>query len=145
MSTNSLHDIEIDEISILSASVRPAVRAARIVVAKSKEIPTMNEPLSFDTLEDAMRHLQSVHGLSKLDAMSAAAREHPTLLRKYNAEGIAKAEMLARQRPAAASPAVKVWDNLVSEIAAKHGVPRWHAMQIAARQHPDEFADFQAA
>ena len=139
MTTNNLTNIEIDEVSILSKDVRPAVRRARIAIAK-KEFP-MNEPMSFATFEDACAHLAKMHGMSRSSAMSAAAREHPDLLAKYNAEG----EQIAKRAADAARPqpvkkAVLAFEDRVDEIAKSRGVPRHTAMRAARQRFPDEFA-----
>ena len=146
---NNLSDVEIDEISILSANVRPAVRAAKIVVTKSTKESFMNEPISFPTLEAAMDHLRKARGMGGADAMSVAAREHPSLLEKYQREGeqIAKAaaDQLARDRPL--PDAVVAWNRAVDEEVLSFGgkITRSDAMVRIARERPALYAAMQAA
>ena len=144
--TTNLSNVHVDEISILSKDVRPAVRAARIAITK-KESP-MNAPLSFDTFEDACAHLRKVHGMGGADAMSAAAREHPDLLEKFQREGIeiAKAaDQLVQDRPL--PDAVQAWNTAVDdEVRSWSGrITRSEAMTRVARERPALYAAMQAA
>jgi hypothetical protein len=143
--TTNLSNVEIDEISILSKDVRPAVRAARIAIVKT-EIP-MSEPISFPTFESAMAHLRKAHGMSALDALAAAARQHPELVKRYNDEGtrIAKAAIEEIAKARAIPQAVEVFNKRVEEVMARDKVNKLDALPRAAREFPQEFAKFQEA
>ncbi len=138
--TNNLTDIEVDEISILSANVRPAVRRARIAIAKKES--TMNEPISFASFEDACAYLAKTTGLSKSAAMSQAAREHPDLLAKYNQAGdeIAKAAaekaINLEQVVGDAAAARQFWE-IVGNSMRRSGLSRTAAMSQAGRDYPE--------
>lgn len=142
--TTNLSNLEIDEISILSKNVRPAVRAARIAIAK-KETP-MNEPLAFDTFEQAIEHLEKVHVGSCLAAMSEAAKRYPELVHKYNDQGaeIAKAAREAA-KPRAITKAVQDFELAIDEIQRRDGAGRSDAMSKARAEFPTEFAAYQTA
>jgi hypothetical protein len=139
----------------LSAVDQPAQGHARAVLMKRDisqeehrdmqfEKITREEPIAFDSLEAAMQHLKSVHGMSPLAAMSKAARDHPALVRRYNAEGERIAKQLARRVPTIPADVVR-FDAAVDAIMARDGVDKLVAMGRARAEHPDLFAAYQAA
>lgn len=107
---------------------------------------TRDEPVSFPTLGAAMDHLRKVRGMSGSDAMSAAAREHPELLAKYQQDGerIAKAAREAA-KPRPVTKAEQDFQDRVDEIAKRDGIGRSGAMSKARAEFPTEFATYQEA
>lgn len=106
----------------------------------------IDEPVSFDTLEDAIEHLQMLHGIKKSDAMSAAAAAHPDLVEKYNSAsgGLIKKAMEQMRYPTV-DPAVREFNALVDEIRARDMCTGAAAMRQARAEDPKLFARYQAA
>ncbi len=103
------------------------------------------QPISFDTLEEAIAHLREVYGLSKLDAMSAAADRHPDLVRKYNEAAVERVTPTPVVRIPTISADVVRFDDAVRNIMARDNCSKLVAMERAPREHPDLFRAYQAA
>jgi hypothetical protein len=143
-------------ITELSAVDRPAQEHARAVIMKRAgeqqehdhmhyQKITRDEPISFPTLEAAMGHLRDVRGMGGADAMSAAAREHPDLLAKYQHEGderIGKA--LERMPSPGAPPAVGEFNALVDRIRRRDMCTGTEALRRAKAEDPRLFEQYQA-
>lgn len=143
----------------LSAVDRPAQAGATVAIMKradgddheqenDMEIRKIggDEVASFNSLEEAMRHIRKARGVSASDAMSAAAREHPGLLKRYQSEGaerVAKAAEAAKAR--STSPEVRDFEFLVAGIAERDGVTRSEAMTRARRENPGAYRAYCAA
>ena len=145
-------------ISELSAVDRPAQAHATMAIMKrytddeqenNMRLEKINgeQVVSFTTLQEAMAHLQKINGLSKSDAMSKAAREHPDLLAKYQSEGersVAKAadeRLTIMRRP----PAVQEFEALIRRIKDRDGCDSVTALRRARSEDPSLFAQYQAA
>ncbi len=131
-----LVNISLNELSLVD---RPANPHAKVTLFKSSDDPP--PPMAFDSFEEAMQHLQKLRGLTRSDAMSAAARAHPALVEKYQRAGdaaIAKAAEAARPQPVNKA-AVLAFDDRVDQIAKSRGIPRHAAMSVARDRHSAEF------
>lgn len=154
---NIMRDFTISEISAVDS---PAMENARMSIMKRYTAPDDEKehemqkiltrrddpPISFGSLEEAMAHLQKVHNLSLSDAMSAAAREHPDLVKAYNATGeqqVTKA--LERMRQPTLPPSVATFEAKVREIAERDMCNGPEAMRRARAEYPREFAEYQSA
>ena len=129
------------EISEISAVDRPAQAHARMSVMKREE------PVGFDSFEAAVDHLAKFHECSRTDAMSMAARAHPALIEKYNAEGreqivkAAHAAQKARTKP----EAVTAFHKCVEDVARRDNCSRTEALRRARTEHPEEFSSYEEA
>ncbi|MQA64497.1 MAG: hypothetical protein GEU76_01125 [Alphaproteobacteria bacterium] len=148
-------------ISEISACDSPAQIHARAIIMKrfdpdERQEPNMHKiltqrddaPLSFDTLEDAMKYLSTQHpDMPQSDVMSKAARQYPDLHDEYNDEGewqIRKAEteaLDATRKP----PAVREFESLVSEIKRRDKCDSVTALRRARSENPALFERFQSA
>lgn len=146
-----LRAIKLDELSLVD---KPANPHARVTLFKRDADPTeeitkeMDHHIqSFDSLEAAVAHLRK-HGMSQLEAMTAAVDAQPELVEKFNkAAPVAKrgshlpgylaksADELAELRKAE-----QPFERVVAEIQKRDRCPRSVAMERAEREHPDEFA-----
>ena len=101
-----LRAIKLYELSLVDAPANPHARVTLfkrdVRTEKEETMLQKNEPLGFDTLDDAVEHLQNTLKCGRTQAMSRAAERFPTLVAKFNDEGreIARraAEDLAKSR-----------------------------------------------
>jgi hypothetical protein len=104
-----------------------------------------DEVASFDTLDEAVRHLEKLHP-SRSAAMSAAAERYPELVKRFNSEGVeiakAAADALA---PRSITKAEQDFELAVDEIVKRDKCPRSDAMSKARTEHPDAFRAYQGA
>jgi hypothetical protein len=148
-----LRRLKLTELSLVDAPANPEARITLHKRAQDEDaemrfqkITDTAHPASFDSLEAAMAEIRKVEGCSRLDAMRQAARDHPDLLRKYNAAGMEAVEKLAEDsRSRTKPPAVENFDLLVDAIMERDKVSRSVAMQRARRENPREFEAYQAA
>lgn len=107
-----------------------------------------NPPRSFDSLESAMRYLAAQDPTAaKSDVMSKAAREHPALLDKYNAEGEQRVHKaldtsLTIMR---APPSVREFEALIREIKTRDGCDSVTALRRAKAEDPQLYEAYQSA
>ncbi|MBI2584469.1 MAG: hypothetical protein HYW28_01115 [Rhodospirillales bacterium] len=151
-----MRDFVINEISAVDS---PSMEHARMAIMKradpdnsqepnhmQKIMTRETQPISFDTLQEAMQYLQR-NGMGRTDAMSKAAREHPDLLKAYNAEGETRVHkaldtsLTIMTRP----PAVRQFQDLIREIKTRDGCDSVTALRRAKAEDPELFARYQAA
>ncbi len=137
-----LKSIRLTELSLVDAPANPHARITLFKRHADDEDSKKMEKkvMSFASFEDACAHLRKAHGMSAVDALSSAARDHPSLLEKYQRAGdemIAKAAETAR--PALLSKAEAAFEDRVDKIAKRDKVGRDVAMSRARTEHPEEF------
>lgn len=150
-----MHDFKLTE---LSAVDRPAQEGARAVLMKRADDEQEQEQdmmsfqkiggddvAAFDSFEAAVQHLKSVHGMTPLAAMEAAADRHPDLLKRYNQQGTELAKAAAVSRIRTVPREVRRFDDLVEQVQARDRIPRLAALEQARREFPREFEAYQAA
>lgn len=153
MTTKRKNIMRAFRINEISAVDRPSMEHARMNIMKraapEQEYDEMQKiierPRSFATLSDAMKAIQEDQKCSQHEAMSAAAREHPALLEKYNREGdekIAKAADLTIMRK---PPAVQQFEDLIRSIKQRDGCDSLTALRRAQAADPALFREYQAA
>jgi hypothetical protein len=105
-------------------------------------------PRSFGSLEDAMKFIASQNpDMAQSDIMGQAARQHPTLLRKYQSEGeeaIAKA-VDERLTIMTVPPAVREFHALIDRIKTRDGCDSVTALRRARSENPALFEQYQSA
>ncbi|MCC0059104.1 MAG: hypothetical protein H6886_07520 [Hyphomicrobiaceae bacterium] len=146
-----LRAIKLYELSLVDAPANPHARVTLfkrdVRTEKEETMLQKNEPLGFDTLDDAVEHLQNTLKCGRTQAMSRAAERFPTLVAKFNDEGreIARraAEDLAKSRTRPG--AVEDFERCVDEVAKRDGCTRTAAMRRAAEEYPGAFAAYRSA
>ncbi len=103
----------------------------------------IDTPPGFDSFEDAVEHLKTIHGCSGTEALRKAADAHPTLLDAYQKAGAVSSR--PNFEKAARPLDVPQFNLIVDGIAERDGVSRVEAMRRAARQEPEAFRRYQAA
>jgi len=138
MTKRILKQIHIDEIS---AVTRGANKHARMVLMKRDDSPT-----GFDSFQDAIDAIRRAEGCSRTDALSAAARSYPDLLRKQQDDSdkqIAKAAAEAAPRPVVKA-VLNFWDT-VHDIMKRDGISKPLAMSRARTEFPAVFSAYEEA
>ncbi len=136
----------------LSAVDRPAQKHARMTIMKRAD-PEENDdmrfekiidqPSAFDSFDEAVEHLKTIHGCSGTEALRKAADAHPRLLEAYQKAGAVASR--PNFEKAARPQAVQRFNLIVDGIAERDGVSRLEALRQAARTHPTEFQAYQRA
>lgn len=143
---NTAQDVYDKALSGVPERHRPSYEEARKATAKAGATKAGRQPASFATFEEAVQHLKKLHGLSGTRAMEQAAREHPSLLAKYNEAGEeAVAKAADNARPRGRPKEVQDFDLIVEGIRARDKVSRRVAMERARRENPEAFRAMQEA
>ncbi len=139
-------------ITELSAVDKPAQAHARMAIMKRAD-PEENDdmrfekiidrPRAFDSFEDAVEHLKTIHGCSGTEALRKAADAHPRLLEAYQKAGAVSSR--PNFEKAARPLDVQRFNLIVDGIAERDGVSRVEAMRRAAREKPEAFRALQRA
>lgn len=126
--TASLTNVQVDEISILSTDMRPAVKAARIAITKME--------VSTDTF---MRHVEAVQklaGCSRGAAMRKAVSEYPEAFAAFQEEGRRDGEAFTKLAHASGSAKAEFQLKVDGLMARSPGMKRTAAMRQIARENP---------
>ena len=140
---SQLKDLGIEEISILSEGVNPAVPLARIAVVKGRPERDFgndvadargeddeDEPWDFD---DAVRRVQRRDKISTTAAMSRARSIYPRLFERYNGASTKLIQQVVER-----SANVATFEKLVDAVQFREGCSRLVALEKAARAFPRE-------
>jgi hypothetical protein len=140
-----LRELRIHEISILSKNVRPAVRAARIVVAKSDGLgPTSASDTDAEpkTFNEAVALVMSRDKCTRLQAMQTVRIAWPGLYDAYQSEGQQRAKDAYDElnpKRIAKSAAVVTFEKRVNEVVLRDQCKKTVAMDRARKEFPEEF------
>ena len=135
---NALEDIQIEEISLLSSGVRPAVRAAQIAVVKHTAPAQKGTNMEFPELVETIRARDNC---ARTQAMEKAERQHPEAFEKYQSAGLVPVSQIRKAAPP--PTAVTKFMALVDEHRLKFGTTRVAALEAVRKASPDEFGRFQ--
>ena len=144
-----MQEFSIDE---LSAVDKPAQAHARMTIMKRAD-PEENDdmrfekiidqPSAFDSFDEAVEHLKTIHGCSGTEALRKAADAHPRLLEAYQKAGAvsSRPDFTKAARP----QAVQEWDIAVAGVMERDGVTRTAAMSRVRSERPHLYDALQRA
>jgi|GEM_PF-4565968 len=143
--TTKIHDLEINEISILTTGVEPAVKAARVAIIKRDDGAANEEAddlakkaiQGFDRLVEGIRKCDDC---GHIEALRKARGEHADAFEAYQAAGMQSARSVQK---AVHEPSSEKRRREFMEIAERLrrdlGVKKHIALQKARVQYPDEY------
>jgi hypothetical protein len=134
-------------ISVTKANpVRTAREASERIEALARQRASSGVP---DKAEDdflaAVEQFVERDGVSRVEAMRRARRQHPEKYAAYQREGREAVAKAARPKAVEKSEHVTKFETLIDNIQLRDRCSRLDALRKARREHPEAFAAFQVA